>query len=241
MTYPISTTENVVMTKAIDNPPVKVMQTANVGGEGSITYRLNLPDYFPANCYAALYFAEIQNLARGDIREFNFSSNINNTQFNGLPLDLARDVGLYAAYEPGYINVTIPPILAFSLIKTNGSTLDPLVSALEIYQLLPVIAETDSGDGERSAFSLALAGHPFSSSLNAMCQWALTDFELMACPFAHLCCWSLQLKLFPPSLSSFHPRSPLAIRACLCPGILSLAAKIPRRESQKCNMINFSA
>ncbi|CAM6119438.1 unnamed protein product [Calypogeia fissa] len=142
----ISTTQNVTVTSVNDIPPMKVMQTAAIGNQGSLTYRLNLPSYFPAYCYATLYFAEIQNLGAGDIREFNFSISINNTLFTGQPLDLVRDAGAFTTFEPGFNNVSLPAILNFALTRTSVSTLNPIVNALEIYEILPIVPGTFSGD-----------------------------------------------------------------------------------------------
>jgi hypothetical protein len=158
LTQSINTSNDVVVTKAQDVPPVKVMQTAVVGNSGTLSFRLNLPDSFPANCYATVYFAEIQNLGSGDIREFSFSSNINDTLYNGQPLDLARDAGgAYAAFEPRFTNASLPAIVDISLIRTNRSNLNPILNALEIYQILPVLLGTYYGDVQAlSTFSQQL-------------------------------------------------------------------------------------
>ena len=52
-----------------ERPPQKVMQTAVVGTNGSLTYRMNL-DGFPGSGWAVTYFAEIEDLAPDESRKF---------------------------------------------------------------------------------------------------------------------------------------------------------------------------
>ncbi|RRT76187.1 hypothetical protein B296_00007615 [Ensete ventricosum] len=52
-----------------ERPPVKVMQTAVVGQNGTLNYRLNL-NGFPGYGWAFCYFAEIEDLGVNEIRKF---------------------------------------------------------------------------------------------------------------------------------------------------------------------------
>lgn len=123
------------------------MQTAVVGGPTGLSYRLNLADY-PASCYAVIYFAEIQELGANQSRAFFFRTNIEDQRFDGVVLNLARDVGVFEAFEPGYYNATLPNLVTFQLLEDNSSTLPPLMNAMEIYQIMPIVPGTFPDDGK---------------------------------------------------------------------------------------------
>ncbi|KAL3358438.1 hypothetical protein AABB24_015519 [Solanum stoloniferum] len=112
-------------------PPQKAMQTAVVGRNGSLTYRLNL-DGFPGFGWAFTYFAEIEDLKPGDSRKFrlvlpgapDISKLVVNIQENAH--------GKYRLYEPGYFNLSLPFVLSFRFGKTSDSTMGPLLNAMEV-------------------------------------------------------------------------------------------------------------
>ncbi|KAJ4704831.1 Kinase-like protein [Melia azedarach] len=116
-------------------PPVKVMQTAVVGTNGSLTYRLNL-DGFPGFGWAFSYFAEIEDLDPDESRKFRLvlpgepdvSKAIVNIQENAQ--------GKYRVYEPGYTNISLPFVLSFRFGKTSDSSRGPLLNAMEINKYL---------------------------------------------------------------------------------------------------------
>lgn len=116
-------------------PPVKVMQTAVVGTNGSLTYRLNL-EGFPGSGWAVTYFAEIENLAADESRKFRLvlpgspelSKAIVNIEENAQ--------GKNRLYEPGYTNISLPFVLSFKFAKTSDSLKGPLVNAMEINKYL---------------------------------------------------------------------------------------------------------
>ncbi|XP_072953940.1 probable LRR receptor-like serine/threonine-protein kinase At1g67720 [Typha angustifolia] len=120
-----------------ETPPEKVMKTAVVGQNGSLTYRLDL-DGFPANGWAFSYFAEIEDLPSNETRKFKlvipgmpaFSKPTVNVQENAQ--------GKYRLYEPGYYNVSLPFVFSFGFKKTNDSSRGPILNALEIYKYLPI-------------------------------------------------------------------------------------------------------
>ncbi|XP_031112727.1 probable LRR receptor-like serine/threonine-protein kinase At1g67720 [Ipomoea triloba] len=133
-------TEKVSTTKPIyvgstELPPQKVMQTAVVGRNGSLTYRLNL-DGFPGFGWAYTYFAEIEDLGPRDTRKFRLV-------LPGYP-DISKAVvdiqenahGKYRVYEPGYDNLSFPFVLSFRFGKTSDSTMGPLLNAMEINKYL---------------------------------------------------------------------------------------------------------
>ncbi|RDY01212.1 putative LRR receptor-like serine/threonine-protein kinase, partial [Mucuna pruriens] len=116
-------------------PPVKVMQTAVVGTNGSLTYRLNL-DGFPGTGWAFTYFAEIEDLGPNESRKFRLV-------LPGQP-DLSKAVvnieenaqGKYRLYEPGFTNISLPFVLSFRFGKTSDSSRGPLINAMEINMYL---------------------------------------------------------------------------------------------------------
>lgn len=118
-----------------ERPPQKVMQTAVVGRNGSLTYRLNL-NGFPGFGWAFSYFAEIENFSSRDSRKFKFvlpgdselSKAVVNIQENAQ--------GKYRLYEPGYFNISLPFVLSFGFVKTSDSTMGPLINAMEINKYL---------------------------------------------------------------------------------------------------------
>ncbi|KAH7656849.1 Non-specific serine/threonine protein kinase protein [Dioscorea alata] len=118
-------------------PPQKVMQTAVVGQNGSLTYRLNL-EGFPGNGWAVSYFAEIEDLNPNETRKFKLfipglpalSKATVNVQENAL--------GSYRLYEPGYPNISLPFVFSFEFKKTNDSSRGPILNALEIYKYVEI-------------------------------------------------------------------------------------------------------
>jgi hypothetical protein len=118
-----------------ERPPEKVMQTAVVGTNGSLTYRLNL-DGFPGFGWAVTYFAEIEDLGPDESRKFRLV-------LPGYP-DISKAVvnieenaqAKYRLYEPGYVNLSFPFVLSFKFGKTSDSSMGPLLNAMEINKYL---------------------------------------------------------------------------------------------------------
>lgn len=145
-TMRINTTKN-IDTRTREYPPVKVMQTAVVGTEGLLSYRLNLED-FPANARAYAYFAEIQDLHQNETRKFKLEQPYISDYSNAV-VNIAENAnGSYTLYEPSYMNVTLDFVLSFSFRKTRDSTLGPLLNAMEISKYLKIAAKTDRLDGK---------------------------------------------------------------------------------------------
>ncbi|KAF2289978.1 hypothetical protein GH714_039404 [Hevea brasiliensis] len=126
-------------------PPEKVMQTAVVGTNGFLTYRMNL-DGFPGFGWAVTYFAEIEDLKPNESRKFrlvlpghpDMSKAVVNIQENAQ--------GKYRLYQPGYPNISLPFVLSFRFGKTSDSTEGPLLNAMEINKYLE--KNGGSPDGE---------------------------------------------------------------------------------------------
>ncbi|VAI30469.1 unnamed protein product [Triticum turgidum subsp. durum] len=128
----ITTTKPVFVGTELE-PPEKVMQTAVVGQNGSLNYRLDL-EGFPGNAWAVSYFAEIEDLAPDETRKFKLV-------VPGMPLfskptvDVEENAqGKYRLYQPGYTNVTLPFVFSFEFKKTNDSSKGPILNAMEIYK-----------------------------------------------------------------------------------------------------------
>jgi hypothetical protein len=103
---------------------------------------------FPSQAYAVSYFAEIQVLKPTDIRSFIFNTNIADPTFFDQNLNLQQDAkGPFMAFEPGYLNVTIPQYVDYSLTRTPNSTLNPIINALEIYKIVTKVSTTNYADG----------------------------------------------------------------------------------------------
>ncbi|CAA2958066.1 probable LRR receptor-like serine threonine-kinase At1g67720 [Olea europaea subsp. europaea] len=160
-------TEKISTNKPIDvsydeRPPQTVMQTAVVGRNGSLTYRLNL-DGFPGFGWAFSYFAEIEDLSSSDIRKFRFILP-GDPDLSKAAVNIQENAqGSYRLYEPGYDNISLPFVLSFRFGKTSDSTMGPLLNAMEINKYLkmsdgsldgPVIAAVTS------AYSWAEGGDP---------------------------------------------------------------------------------
>lgn len=143
-TVRINTTKN-IETRTREYPPVKVMQTAVVGTEGVLSYRLNLED-FPANARAFAYFAEIQDLGPSETRKFKLEQPYF-ADYSNAVVNIAENAnGSYTLYEPSYMNVTLNFVLSFSFVKTRDSTLGPLLNAIEISKYQKIAAKTEWQD-----------------------------------------------------------------------------------------------
>ncbi|XP_059633603.1 probable LRR receptor-like serine/threonine-protein kinase At1g67720 [Cornus florida] len=140
----INTTKNIDI-KTREYPPVKVMQTAVVGTQGKISYRLNLED-FPANARAYAYFAEIEDLRMNETRKFQMKEPYMSDYSNAV-VNIAENAnGSYTLYEPSYMNVSLDFVLSFSFEKTRDSTQGPLLNAIEISKYLLIASKTDERD-----------------------------------------------------------------------------------------------
>ncbi|KAL8161685.1 hypothetical protein V2J09_013174 [Rumex salicifolius] len=143
-------TERINTSKSIDvntreYPPVKVMQTAVVGTEGKLSYRLNLED-FPAMARAFAYFAEIEDLKSNESRKFKMAQPYI-TDYSNAVVNIAENAnGSYRLYEPSYMNVSFEFVLSFSFVKTPDSTKGPLLNAIEISKYVEIGSKTDSHD-----------------------------------------------------------------------------------------------
>lgn len=132
-----------------ERPPQKVMQTAVVGRNGTLTYRLNL-DGFPGFGWAMSYFAEIEDLGSHDYRKFRLMLP-GNSELSKASVNIQENAqGKYRLYEPGYDNISLPFVLSFRFQKTVDSLNGPLLNAMEINKYL---RKTDGSiDGTKDFF-----------------------------------------------------------------------------------------
>ncbi|XP_047319653.1 probable LRR receptor-like serine/threonine-protein kinase At1g67720 [Impatiens glandulifera] len=138
-------TSKIVDTNNRECPPLKVMQTAVVGTQGSITYRLNLED-FPANARAYAYFAEIEDLPNNQTRKFTMLKPYIPDYSNAVANIVENANGSYILYEPSYMNVSLDFVLTFAFVKTPDSTKGPLLNAIEISKYVEITRNTNQRD-----------------------------------------------------------------------------------------------
>ncbi|KAG7979933.1 hypothetical protein I3843_05G156400 [Carya illinoinensis] len=140
----ISTSKNVNI-RTREYPPEKLMQTAVVGTQGKLSYRLNLDD-FPGNARAYAYFAEIEDLGANETRKFKLMQPYTQDYSNAV-VNIAENAnGSYTLYEPSYMNVTLDFVLSFAFVKTGDSTRGPLLNAMEISKYVKIDSKTDGHD-----------------------------------------------------------------------------------------------
>ncbi|XP_072997033.1 probable LRR receptor-like serine/threonine-protein kinase At1g67720 isoform X1 [Typha latifolia] len=140
-----------------EKPPEKVMQTAVVGQNGTLTYRLNLGG-FPGYGWAFSYFAEIEDLGPTETRKFKLFIP-GNTDVSKPTVDIQENApGKYRLYEPGYYNISLPFVFSFAFEKTNDSSRGPILNALEIYKYLPI----NYGSQDASAMATFASHYAFA-------------------------------------------------------------------------------
>ncbi|XAR50987.1 Non-specific serine/threonine protein kinase [Bertholletia excelsa] len=141
-------------------PPQKVMQTAVVGRNGSLSYRLDL-DGFPGSGWASCYFAEIEDLGPNVTRKFRLLLP-GHPDLSKLLMNIEENAqGKYRLYEPGVENISLPFAASFKFGKTSDSSMGPLLNAMEINKYLK---KTD-GSLDRSVIATL-------ASLYAPTDWA---------------------------------------------------------------------
>lgn len=139
-----TSTTKPVFVSTNDEPPEKVMQTAVVGQDGSLNYRLDL-EGFQGNAWQVFYFAEIEDLEPNETRKFKFV-------VPGMPafskpfVDVKENAqGKYRLYEPGYTNVSLPFVFSFGFKKTDDSLKGPILNAMETYRYSPITMGSQDG------------------------------------------------------------------------------------------------
>lgn len=122
----MATNMNVSTGVAYDNPPSRVMRTAQRSSSSyAFPYR---PISRNGYLYISMYFAELQDLNASSVREFDLY--LDNNKLNG-PIQprylQSSNVSVFMPYNTN-------PKMAFSVQATNRSTLPPIFNALEIYR-----------------------------------------------------------------------------------------------------------
>uniref|UniRef100_A0A0E0MLA0 Malectin-like domain-containing protein n=1 Tax=Oryza punctata TaxID=4537 RepID=A0A0E0MLA0_ORYPU len=131
----ISTKRHIAIRTDSEEPPEEVMQTAVVGQNGSLTYRLNL-DETPGNSWAYAYFAEIEDLTPNETRKFKLAIP-DMPQYSTPTVNVEENAqGKYRAYEAGYMNMSLPFVFKLEFLKTNDSSKGPILNAVEVYKYI---------------------------------------------------------------------------------------------------------
>ncbi|KAL7136580.1 hypothetical protein ABFS83_10G039900 [Erythranthe nasuta] len=195
-----------------ERPPQKVMQTAVVGRNGSLTYRMNL-DGFPGFGWAFTYFAEIEDLGPSDVRKFrlvlpgepDISKAVVNIQENAQ--------GKYRLYEPGYYNISLPFVLSFRFGKTSDSTVGPLLNAMEINKYLR------KSDGSADGPLLASV-----TAANSLAEWANEGGDpCLPAPWSWVQCSSdLQPRITSTNLSGKNLTGTIPVEFTKLDGLVEL-------------------
>ncbi|KAF8101829.1 hypothetical protein N665_0201s0142 [Sinapis alba] len=140
-----------------DKPPEKVMQTAVVGTNGSLTYRMNL-EGFPGYGWAFTYFAEIEDLAEDESRKFRLVLP-DQPDYSKAVVNIRENTQrAYKVYEPGYYNISLPYVLNFRFAKTADSSRGPILNAMEISKYL------QKSDGSEDATVMASVASLYPST-----------------------------------------------------------------------------
>ncbi|KAJ3709231.1 hypothetical protein LUZ61_012936 [Rhynchospora tenuis] len=135
-TTKISTTKPIIINYG-EMPPLKVLQTAVVGNNGTLSYRMYLEN-FPGNAWAFAFLAEIENLGRNETRLFKALSPWD-PPVNDVVVNVEASAGgKFRFYEPGFWNVSLPYITTILLQKTSNSTRGPILNACEFFKYLPI-------------------------------------------------------------------------------------------------------
>lgn len=119
-------------------PPIGVINTCGVPESGSrIDIQRSTSSY---NFFVILYFAELQKLTSTDSRVFNIRLN---------------DRHFYGPFQPEYLklttikgHITTQPNGEFSIsiTKATGSTLPPILNAVEVYTVKPITELATAGE-----------------------------------------------------------------------------------------------
>jgi hypothetical protein len=127
-----------------EEPPAKVMQTAVVGQSGYLNYRIDLEDSIQ-NAWAFAYFAEIEDLTPNDTRRFKWEM-LGSPVYYGAIMDPTVDAqGKYRVYELEFKSVSFPRFLYLGFLKTNDSSKNPIINALEIYKYIRIATGSQHG------------------------------------------------------------------------------------------------
>ncbi|KAJ3680855.1 hypothetical protein LUZ60_015344 [Juncus effusus] len=153
-------TQKVSTTKQIfvdfdEKPPMKVMQTAVVGNNGTLTYRMNL-DNFPGNAWAFTYMAEIEDLGSNETRKFKVLLPFQEPVSDAVVNVQENAGGKYRLYEPGFWNVSLPFIASLLFQKTNDSTRGPILNAFEVFKYLKI----NLGSPDANAMASFVTNYP---------------------------------------------------------------------------------
>jgi hypothetical protein len=96
--------------------------------------------------YAYLHFNEVEKLSENETRSFNIT--VNGGFFYGPEIPVYRSVFTIFSTKP----LTGATRYLFSLLKTENSTLPPILNAYEVYKVIDFSkSETEQDDGKQSS------------------------------------------------------------------------------------------
>ncbi|KMZ70033.1 Kinase-like protein, partial [Zostera marina] len=128
--------------------PLDVFQTCGVpaanGSTINITFQWPLNNKKSRKVYMVIYYAEIQNLASDQSRNFSAFGNLDYwTENQAYPGYLHS--GIYRSVNIGTLN---DPFVTFILRTANGTTLPPIISGIEVYEVHDLTALISTKDEE---------------------------------------------------------------------------------------------
>ncbi|KAJ4802270.1 Leucine-rich repeat protein kinase family protein [Rhynchospora pubera] len=133
-------TQKVATTKPVyvswdEEPPMKVMQTAVVGNNGTLSYTIYLANNnFQRHASAYLYFAEIEDLNPNETRQFGARFPWGPTHLE-VPVNVMENAGgKYRLYEPVFFDISLPLLTPLKFRQTNDSSRGPILNAFEIFK-----------------------------------------------------------------------------------------------------------
>ncbi|XP_031397203.1 probable LRR receptor-like serine/threonine-protein kinase At1g67720 [Punica granatum] len=150
-------TERPIDASLEEYPPQKVMQTAVVGTNGLLTYRLNL-NGFPGFGWVISYFAEIEDLGSTETRKFRMAIPFPSLPGGDRPLVSIEENagGKYRLYETWFMNVSLPFVFSFEFSESPNSSRGPLLNAMEIGKLV----EITEGSPDVTPAAEIISSHP---------------------------------------------------------------------------------
>ncbi|KAJ3679525.1 hypothetical protein LUZ60_017536 [Juncus effusus] len=135
-TKKVSTTKPILIYYG-EKPPLKVMQTAVVGNNGTLSYRLDLDD-FPGYAWAFTYLAEIENLTPNETRKYKVYEPWEPPVNDAIVNVKENAGGNFRIYEPGFWNVSLPYVTSLLFRKTDDSSRGPILNAFEIFKYVEI-------------------------------------------------------------------------------------------------------
>ncbi|KMZ70036.1 putative Protein kinase, partial [Zostera marina] len=149
----LSTTKKISMcARCIYPAPLDVFQTCGVpaanGSTINITFQWPLNNKKSRKVYFVIYYAEIQKLASDQTRIFSTSGNAVGNWDGNWAYPKYLQSGTLSSINPFTLN---DPFFTYILRTTNGTTLPPIISGIEVYEVHDLTALISTKDEEVEA------------------------------------------------------------------------------------------